>query len=392
MTITASTAAPTAPSRRVRLAAAVTGAGLLAASFAAPAQAQPGVGSDEVYGCLVGSLSEARDADGTRFDVMFVLRDAASTPDAHAAEDVDVRVRPEGGDAWTTVAHSGGADPVGAVSSRVIQEAIGTPERVEISVRAHGVEEVAGTLDVTRAWMPVGGTACASDVVGGEEMAPVVTWAPAVMRQNDRGSFDGGADILLSTDPDRVPMAVQEDGTVVTADVAGLAGASNDVFTDGDLQDPARLEALGEPGRHGYHVWVNGATMPAEGFVWASVTGEAEDGLVRTRIAIVDPMGEEMFEDTDGGTRAYPGSPAEHVRLMDADVYQALADVDQGGSDDDAAGGETPAPAEPGAPGDDAHEVPETVETGDGAAWWLAALGAAAAGMLVRFRKGLGLV
>ncbi|MBB5848267.1 MYXO-CTERM domain-containing protein [Micrococcus endophyticus] len=32
------------------------------------------------------------------------------------------------------------------------------------------------------------------------------------------------------------------------------------------------------------------------------------------------------------------------------------------------------------------------METGDGAAWWLAALGAAAAGVLVRFRKGLGLV
>lgn len=57
------------------------------------------------------------------------VRLAASTPDAHAAEDVDVRVRPEGGDAWTTVAHRSGADPVGAVSSRDIQEAIGTPER-----------------------------------------------------------------------------------------------------------------------------------------------------------------------------------------------------------------------------------------------------------------------
>ncbi|PZP18475.1 MAG: hypothetical protein DI613_22615, partial [Kocuria rhizophila] len=136
-------------------------------------------------------MSEARDADGTRFDVMFVLRDAVSTPDAHAAEDVEVRVRPGGGDAWTTVAHRGGAAPVGAVSSRDIQEAIGTPERVEISVRAHGVAEVAGALDVARAWMPVGGTACASDVVDGEEMAPVVTWGAAVLRVNDSGNADG---------------------------------------------------------------------------------------------------------------------------------------------------------------------------------------------------------
>lgn len=279
-------------------------------------------------------MSEARDADGTRFDVMFVLRDAVSTPDAHAAEDVEVRVRPEGGDAWTTVAHRGGADPVGAVSSRDIQEAIGTPERVEISVRAHGVAEVAGALDVARAWMPVGGTACASDVVDGEEMAPVVTWGAAVLRVNDSGNADGtgvlGPRLMRTASRCPTPRTRRPCTGLTSPRPRGR-------------RTPSWRRARSCP-------WRSSRRRPAP------------HGL--------GPAARPRPGRRRRGRRP-PGPPPVSPGIQDPG---------------------TPAPGDDDAADDDAQEVPETVETGDGAAWWLAALGAVAAGVLVRFRKGVGLV
>lgn len=343
-------------------------------------------------------MSEARDADGTRFDVMFVLRDAVSTPDAHAAEDVEVRVRPEGGDAWTTVAHRGGADPVGAVSSRDIQEAIGTPERVEISVRAHGVAEVAGALDVARAWMPVGGTACASDVVDGEEMAPVVTWGAAVLRVNDSGNADGTGVLVTSPDADCIPVSDPADPSALHwLDVATTTRETNSLMETGPLLSmeelPATLALM--DGARGYteYIWSSGITEP---WMWHAYTGPDEEGTVRTRIALLDFMGPEQYGATSGARYAAPG--------LDGDALGPAARPRPGrrrrgrrppGPPPVAPGIQdpgTPAPGDDDVADDDAHEVPETVETGDGAAWWLAALGAAAAGVLVRFRKGLGLV
>lgn len=58
------------------------------------------------------------------------------------------------------------------------------------------------------------------------------------------------------------------------------------------------------------------------------------------------------------------------------------------GQDDAGEEAEPPAPA----PSEEGgHEVPETVETGRPVAWWLAGLGALGAGLLLRFRRGLGL-
>ncbi|MBN6749613.1 Ig-like domain-containing protein [Micrococcus luteus] len=48
-------------------------------------------------------------------------------------------------------------------------------------------------------------------------------------------------------------------------------------------------------------------------------------------------------------------------------------------------------PAEPEQPAEDGHTVPDTVETGNGSAWGLAAIGALAAGVLVRLRRTFGL-
>ncbi len=52
--------------------------------------------------------------------------------------------------------------------------------------------------------------------------------------------------------------------------------------------------------------------------------------------------------------------------------------------------GEPAAPA-PEQPAEDGHTVPDTVETGNGSAWGLAAIGALAAGVLVRLRRTFGL-
>ena len=52
------------------------------------------------------------------------------------------------------------------------------------------------------------------------------------------------------------------------------------------------------------------------------------------------------------------------------------------------------AAAEPSAPASSAdagHVVPESVETGEASAWWLAGLAALPGGVLVRFRKAFGI-
>ena len=50
-----------------------------------------------------------------------------------------------------------------------------------------------------------------------------------------------------------------------------------------------------------------------------------------------------------------------------------------------------PAAPAPEQPAEDGHTVPDTVETGNGSAWGLAAIGALAAGVLVRLRRTFGL-
>ena len=382
-------------------------AGLIAGGLAAPAHATPGVGAENVYGCLIGSTAKTgvENPDGSFVSghkVLFVLHDSASTPDAHTSDDVTVEVRSDGGD-WTPVEHTGG-DPVGSVTTWDIEKALGgSHATVEIRVSAAGQEELSGSLDMKNAAMPLGGADCASDVVDGEEMAPVVTWAPIVMAQpRDPGRpMDGSVDFLTSPREDAVPVPDKADGKPRWMAADDVQVESNDPMKDGQGVE------LTSDDQGGFRdaAWYGAHTLPEETFAWVSYTGADEEGTQRTRIVIAEPTTEETLAETKDGTLAAPGIPTEYGRKTDALLWGPDG-LDSGApSEDEApADGEQPSEEAPSqdAPADDApeapaegggHEVPEKVETGTGVedrglwaggALAMAALGGAA--LMVRRR------
>ena len=105
-------------------------------------------------------------------------------------------------------------------------------------------------------------------------------------------------------------------------------------------------------------------------------------------------VGEEIPAAYDGFLDAEDGVlNGKPLDLTDPDTAAALAAFRA----DEAApapedGEEQPAPApEDDADADEQHTTPDTVETGQSTGWWLAGLGAAAAGVQVAARRRLGL-
>lgn len=251
-----------------------------------------------------------------------------------------------GDDAWTQVAHAEGV-PVGSVPSTDITQALGVEApAADISIRVDGTEEAAARLDLADLSItaPDGGDlSCTSDIQDGQQMAPSVTWAP---------------------------MQWQE-----PADPALSGGASGTVF--------ASPEAAGYPaGTVGLSTWFSATFMPDA--VWYSVTGEDEEGTVRTRVAVLQPVPDESEVPADG-------RPTESAYWGQFDGYAAPEDAAPAPAPAEDPS-EDPAPTE-GAPttSPEGHVVPEKAQTGDAPVGWLAAAGAVAAGALVVARRRFGL-
>ena len=143
----------------------------------------------------------------------------------------------------------------------------------------------------------------------------------------------------------------------------------------------------GESETVGHRQWESTVYVADEGFTGTdqavfTVTDQLDPSITRT-LVVTFSVGDERADDTVLDPTS-GGLPYDEAR-----VWAALAE--QGG--DDAAPAEPADPAEPvadddaeqPAPGD--HTVPDAVETGNGQAWSLAALGALGAGGLVAARR-----
>lgn len=189
-----------------------------------------------------------------------------------------------------------------------------------------------------------------------------------------------------------------------SGDVPGGAPIEDSTMTVAEQPEHGTLVELprvGDP-----TVWTPGEERGS----WASTVYVADEGFTGTDQAV--------FTLTDGGTGEQktlvvtfsigdPRAADPHLGVQgtglpfdEARVWEAL----EAQGEDDAS--EAPAPESPATPAPDStdvpeasepsepageHTVPETVETGSGQAWWLAALGALGAGGLVAARRRFGL-
>ena len=137
--------------------------------------------------------------------------------------------------------------------------------------------------------------------------------------------------------------------------------------------------------------------MADEGFTGTdqavfTITDEAtgEEKTLVVTFSIGDPRAADPHLGVQG-----TGLPFDEARVWEALEAQGEDDASEAPAPESPA---TPAPdsadapeaSEPSEPAGE-HTVPETVETGSGQAWWLAALGALGAGGLVAARRRFGL-
>ncbi|WP_180537439.1 hypothetical protein [Micrococcus luteus] len=129
----------------------------------------------------------------------------------------------------------------------------------------------------------------------------------------------------------------------------------------------------GEPQGEGEVVYVSDPDYSGTDTVVLEHTGTLMDGtqVTKTETVEVRVRDSEVKHFIADGLRFYPGAVQADLEHLDSILAPDAGDDE---SDDD---GE--------------HSVPDTVETGSGTAWWLAGLGAVAAGVLVRFRRTFGL-
>lgn len=305
---------------------------LAAVSLASPAAAAPAHdgGSPDVWGCVQGSTLSAP------HQMVFVV-DTATTQKVDPAS-IRVAVAPDASsDEETTVPHAFEfvAGTVAVEDLRAAAAGAWAPEiRVYVGDRLEAslpLDPATGTLPSTE-WTPAQESGCERVETATGPLAPGVSFSP--LRQGEETLVWNGS----ATDPETWPVPASGETTIV--DIQGAAqGTVTDTPLDAD--DAARD-------------WLPNAR-------WYTAERDAH-GLDVVYVT---------YTDAEGRTQR-------HIDLWD--ILSDAEIIEQGG-----------VPVVDETPVDDDHTVPGTVETGDGAAWLLAAAGALGAGALVTGRRRLGL-
>lgn len=292
-----------------------------------------------------------------------------------------------------------------------------TGEEVEVEVSYEDDLE-AGLFDITEARRSLGEDATGQVIfqayLGGEISSSLVLDEDADLTDSDPGtvlSTVGPQDWDLSYAPilDRITVMSAPGSRMVYLtpgpDADGRSGAVTGKVVDGP--EKGKLVAMPKKGETGSG-WVYVADEGVTGEDEATFTLTAGD-VTRT-LVVTFSIGDERADDgyvPSMWTKPLPYTEAEVLaRLAETAAPEipapsasptapASPSTPAAPTAPASSAPTTPAPASAAptapAPSEAEHTVPEKVQTGDGAAWWLAGLGTAAAAALVATRRRLGL-
>ena len=337
-----------------RLSAAALGAAVLVGVAAAPAHAATWTPE---HGTPSGTFVSADD------DLMeFVLYDNFATEDIRAVvvtasgEETEIQV-----DFITE-------DDMGAVFMHDIEQALGGDLAQPHQVHVYGAGQLAfgAAFAVDGTMAPIE----AEEFIPFEDWAEVATW---------RVYTDQNATVVesLVTEDGGVPSPIDAELTVAPKHGTVETGGTSFGHTpEKDFLGTDTFTVV---------MTANGVTRTVEFTMEVlDLPGDSTPTPIDPAPAPEEPAPEEPADPTPAPEEPTPEEPADPAPAPEeptpapeepAEPAEPVVDEDE------------PAAPAPEQPAEDGHTVPDTVETGNGSAWGLAAIGALAAGVLVRLRR-----